>query len=225
MLKDRRNSFPGRRGRVPCNAGGRCPKCSLFQVIGLRFRAFQEQFGRDPGPNEPLFFDPEQDHPVQVEVAQAIDQIQAAARTLKIDTGAVLNFLKLSAGTRNKQNQSGPDATSLSRRPLPGSSSNKQQRREPSAGTPANPAYPGRSRHCDLYVVPDCRTERPSKRRAQSGTVSAWTRFVKEERTHGRHHVTKAEWALLSKVAMMGEPLNSRDFIFILDTIRRVTPA
>ena len=220
MVKDRRYSCARRPDQVPCKAGLHCSKCSFLEVIRVRFRAFREHFGRDPGPNEPLFFDPDQDQPVQVDMAQAIDQIEAAARTLKIDSEPVLNFLNLGSASRNKQEQSRSDAGSVSTRALPGSNPSRLQKREPSAEMAAKPVNRGRSGR-GLFVVADCRTKGPSKREPQSSAISAWKRFVKEERTHSRLDVTKAEWTLLSKVAMMGEVRDSRDFIFILNTIRQ----
>jgi hypothetical protein len=202
-----------------------CPKCSFFQVIRVRFRAFREQFGRDPGPTEPLFFEPNRDQPIAVETAQAIEQIEAAARTLKIDSEPVLNFLKLNSATHNRQDQSKPKAALISARPIPGSNPTKQEKPQPSAETAANPVNPERSQRRRLFVVADQRTERPSRREPQSAPISAWKRFVKQERTQGRHHITKAEWAMLSKVALMGKALNSRDFIFILNTIRQAARA
>lgn len=121
MVKNERYSCARRSDQVPCKAGVLCNKCSFFEVIRVRFRAFREHFGRDPGPNEPLFFDPDQDQPVQVDMAQAIDQIEAAARTLKIDSEPVLNFLNVGSASPNKQELSRPDAASLSTRALRGS--------------------------------------------------------------------------------------------------------
>ncbi len=224
MVKNERYSCARRSDQVPCKAGVLCNKCSFFEVIRVRFRAFREHFGRDPGPNEPLFFDPDQDQPVQVDMAQAIDQIEAAARTLKIDSEPVLNFLNVGSASPNKQELSRPDAASLSTRALRGSNPNRLQKREPSAEMAAKPVNRGRSRR-SLFVVADSRTKGPSKREPQSGSISAWKRFVKEERTHSRLDITKAEWTLLSKVAMMGEVHDSRDFIFILNTIRQAARA
>jgi hypothetical protein len=220
MVKDRLYSCARRSNRVSCKAGAVCSKCSFFEVIRLRFRAFREQFGRDPGPNEPLFFEPDRDRPVQVDTAQAIEQIEAAARTLKIHSGPVLDFLKLKSTARNRQDQSKPKAA-LGARPISSNHPTAQGKRQPSEQTGANQVNPAQSDRRGLFVVAD----RPSKRGRQSGTISAWKRFVEEERTHNRHHVTNAEWAMLSKVAMMGEALNSPDFIFILNTIRQAARA
>jgi hypothetical protein len=220
MVKDRLYSCARRSNRVSCKVGVACPKCSFFEVIRLRFRAFREKFGRDPGPNEPLFFEPNRDRPVQVDTAQAIEQIEAAAGTLKIDSEPVLDFLKLKSAARNRQDQSKPKAASAAR-PISSNHPTTRGKRKPSEQMAANRGNPGQSDRRGLFAVAD----RPSKRGPQSGTISAWKRFVEEERTHSRHRITNAEWAMLSKVAMMGEALNSPDFIFILNTIRQAARA
>jgi len=216
MVKDRRCSCARRPSQVPCKAGAACSKCSFFEVIRLRFRAFREQFGRDPGPNEPLFFEPNRDWPVQVDTAQAIEQIEAAATTLKIDSDPVLDFLKLKSAARNRQDQSKPKAPS-SAWPISTKHPTTRGKRQPPVQMTANRVNPGQPERRGLFAVAD----RPSKRGPQSGTISAWKRFVEEERTHSRNRITNAEWAMLSKVAMMGEALSSPDFIFILNTIRQ----
>ncbi len=45
----------------------------------MRYKAFYDRFGRDPEPDEPLFFDPEQEHPVAPESSVIRAQIIAAA--------------------------------------------------------------------------------------------------------------------------------------------------
>ena len=72
-----------------------CPKCSLLMVIRYRFNAFSEQFGREPKPTEPLFFDPTKNRPVKASLSDARDQIEAAATAVGIKAAPVLRFLKL----------------------------------------------------------------------------------------------------------------------------------
>jgi hypothetical protein len=49
---------------------------------------------------------------------------------------------------------------------------------------------------------------------------SAWEEFRKDERIRRTHNVTSEEMELLSSVAEMGEIASSRDFIYILNTVR-----
>ena len=50
---------------------------------------------------------------------------------------------------------------------------------------------------------------------------SAWDRFATDEGLLRLHNVTSEEMQTLSQVAMMGEVRSSRDFLFILNTIRQ----
>ena len=66
----------------------------------MRYRAFCDRFGRDPEPDEPLFFDPAQDHPVAPEPAVIRAQVLRAAATAGVDGRMVLNFMRLDRLTR-----------------------------------------------------------------------------------------------------------------------------
>jgi transcriptional regulator with XRE-family HTH domain len=50
---------------------------------------------------------------------------------------------------------------------------------------------------------------------------SAWDEFRKDQKLHQIHQVNTRELEMLSQVAMMGEIRSSRDFIYILNTIRQ----
>jgi transcriptional regulator with XRE-family HTH domain len=50
---------------------------------------------------------------------------------------------------------------------------------------------------------------------------SAWDSFARDESLLKLHHITGEEMQTLSQVAMMGEVRSSRDFLFILNTIRQ----
>ena len=43
---------------------------AVMRIARLRYEMFRERFGRDPYPNEPLFFDPTRDTPVVAEVSE-----------------------------------------------------------------------------------------------------------------------------------------------------------
>jgi hypothetical protein len=59
-------------------AEGRIP--TEGEVLAELHRLFREKFGRDPEPGEPLFFDPDQDHPAQWPEAKATAGILEAMR-------------------------------------------------------------------------------------------------------------------------------------------------
>ena len=50
-----------------CSARQLCARCSLMKVIQYRFEDFRRTFGRDPQPNEPLFFAADCSYPQQAE--------------------------------------------------------------------------------------------------------------------------------------------------------------
>jgi hypothetical protein len=78
-----------------CTRTQPCPKCSLLLVIRYRFRAFREQFGREPKPTEPLFFDHSKSRPLKVSLSEAREQIEGAATAVGITAVPLLRFLKL----------------------------------------------------------------------------------------------------------------------------------
>ncbi|MGH7814143.1 MAG: helix-turn-helix domain-containing protein [Candidatus Binataceae bacterium] len=49
---------------------------------------------------------------------------------------------------------------------------------------------------------------------------SAWEEFARDTRLHRIHSITEKELKMLEQVALLGEVRNSRDFIFILNTVR-----
>ncbi len=54
-----------------------------------------------------------------------------------------------------------------------------------------------------------------------AGAASAWNAFCHDQNLRESHNITVEEMRLLSQVAMMGEVRSSRDFLFILNTIRQ----
>lgn len=89
-----------RRNRVRCwreraDGGDLGIEHALIKVAIYRFGMFREKFGRDPGPNEPLFFDPSSDHPVEAADVELRCQVVETARSAGVDPDMVLRFLKL----------------------------------------------------------------------------------------------------------------------------------
>jgi hypothetical protein len=66
---------------------------ATLEVFRIRYRAFYARFGRDPEPDEPLFFDPAQDVPVAPDVTVIRAQVLAAAASAGVDGRMVLNFM------------------------------------------------------------------------------------------------------------------------------------
>jgi len=50
---------------------------------------------------------------------------------------------------------------------------------------------------------------------------SAWEEFRKDTSMHRLHRITAREMYMLSQVALMGQVRTSRDFIYILNTVRQ----
>ncbi len=56
----------------------------------------------------------------------------------------------------------------------------------------------------------------------RGGTAaSAWEEFRKDERLRRIHSISDEEMEMLSHVALMGDVRSSRDFVYILNTIRQ----
>jgi hypothetical protein len=66
---------------------------ALLEIAKVRFALFRERFGRDPGPDEPLFFDPEKVEPTAATQADQRVQVVSAAMASAVDAGAVLDLL------------------------------------------------------------------------------------------------------------------------------------
>jgi transcriptional regulator with XRE-family HTH domain len=58
-------------------------------------------------------------------------------------------------------------------------------------------------------------------REQKTSEASAWDAFAKDESLRKVHNITDQEMQTLSQVALMGEVRSSRDFLFILNTIRQ----
>jgi transcriptional regulator with XRE-family HTH domain len=54
-----------------------------------------------------------------------------------------------------------------------------------------------------------------------SSTTSAWDEFRKDDRLRRIHNIIGEEMEMLSHVALMGDVRSSRDFVYILTTIRQ----
>ena len=77
---------------------------ATLEVFRMRYKAFYARFGRDPEPDEPLFFDPEQELPVAPDSAVIRSQIIAAAAEARVDSGLVLDFMREGSRQRSREN-------------------------------------------------------------------------------------------------------------------------
>jgi hypothetical protein len=90
-----------KRDRVRCQRRERADDASqglehaLLKVAICRYGMFVKKFGRDPKPEEPLFFDPACDAPVEANRKEMRRQVIEAARSVRVDAGSLLTFLKL----------------------------------------------------------------------------------------------------------------------------------
>jgi hypothetical protein len=78
-----------------CTPARPCARCSVLLVVRHRFNCFREQFHREPGSNEPLFFDPSKNQPTKATLRDAREQIEAAAMAAGIEAAPILRFLKV----------------------------------------------------------------------------------------------------------------------------------
>jgi hypothetical protein len=63
-----------------------------MQFLEEQRDSFQEKFGREPGPDDPLFFDPDADTPVPFDVKQVSDEIIEAMASVGVDPAIIYAF-------------------------------------------------------------------------------------------------------------------------------------
>jgi len=74
----------------------------------------------------------------------------------------------------------------------------------------------------ELFFLANPGTVELLKTRDGSGKRSAWDEFRRDDRLRRNLGITTEEMDLLSRVASMGEIPTSREFIFVLTTVRHV---
>ncbi len=74
---------------------GRKVKLSARLIRGLdqQRRDFKKKFGREPGPSDPLFFDPDADTPQQLTEQQVNDGIRDAALAAGLDPARAFHHI------------------------------------------------------------------------------------------------------------------------------------
>jgi hypothetical protein len=78
-----------------CSARKACVRCSLMMVIQHRFTAFQRAFGRNPLPDEPLFFVENSPSPRMASSEQVARQLAQAAAAATVPLPPLLKFIGL----------------------------------------------------------------------------------------------------------------------------------
>jgi hypothetical protein len=79
-----------------CSPRKLCVRCSMIKVIQHRFKAFRQAFGRNPLPNEPLFFAENSGSPEAAKRDQMIKQVTQAADAATVPLAPLLKLLELS---------------------------------------------------------------------------------------------------------------------------------
>jgi transcriptional regulator with XRE-family HTH domain len=73
----------------------------------------------------------------------------------------------------------------------------------------------------ELFFVANPTTRAMLTPKSETPDGSAWDEFRRDQQLHQLHQINSRELEMLSQVAMMGEVRRSRDFIYILNTIRQ----
>ncbi len=72
----------------------------------------------------------------------------------------------------------------------------------------------------ELFFSANPSTERLVYEQAKPSGRSVWEEFSKDDRLRKIHGISDQEMRTLSQIALMGDVRSSRDFLFILNTIR-----
>ena len=73
----------------------------------------------------------------------------------------------------------------------------------------------------ELFFVANPTTRAMLTPKPQPSGGAAWDEFRNDRQLHQLHQISPRELEMLSQVAMMGDVRSSRDFIYILNTIRQ----
>ena len=73
----------------------------------------------------------------------------------------------------------------------------------------------------ELFFLANPGTKALISREQKTNESSAWDGFVKDESLRKLHDITDQEMQTLAQIALLGEARSSRDFLFILNTIRQ----
>jgi hypothetical protein len=68
---------------------------AMLKIARVRYQIFRTRFGRDPGPDDPLFFAAMHDQPVVAGEAEMWSQVMDAVVATRSDCLSVMRFLGL----------------------------------------------------------------------------------------------------------------------------------
>ena len=73
----------GRKKKLPRGVVPMTPR--VHEALIEQRKAFIEKFGREPGPDDPVFFDPDKDVPTPIDLARMDADLEKAIRDAGID--------------------------------------------------------------------------------------------------------------------------------------------
>ena len=74
----------------------------------------------------------------------------------------------------------------------------------------------------ELFLMANPGTRAFFRTHFQDSTGSAWDQFKRNRQLHRAHKISLAEMSMLERAAFLGEAESPEDFIFILNTVRRL---
>jgi transcriptional regulator with XRE-family HTH domain len=74
----------------------------------------------------------------------------------------------------------------------------------------------------ELFVLANPATRGFIRSHSQDSTGSAWDQFKRNRQLHRAHKISLSEMSMLERAALLGEAESPEDFIFILNTVRRL---
>ena len=73
----------------------------------------------------------------------------------------------------------------------------------------------------ELFLLANPQAEAIISESVKASDTSAWNEFRQDGRLQRLHNITSEEMSVLSRLALMGNVRSSRDFLFVLNTIRQ----
>jgi transcriptional regulator with XRE-family HTH domain len=74
----------------------------------------------------------------------------------------------------------------------------------------------------ELFLLANPDTREFLRSPPQDSTRSAWDQFKRNQQLHRAHKISLTEMSMLERAALLGDAESPEDFIFILNTVRRL---
>ena len=74
----------------------------------------------------------------------------------------------------------------------------------------------------ELFLLANPSARKLLKSRPHDSTGSAWDQFKRNQQLHRAHKISLTEMSMLERAALLGDAESPEDFIFILNTVRRL---